>query len=81
MSRRRVFVACAVAAAGFALAGCNLGLDPFPEPVHPGGTSSLGLNPFPREKGQTEPTLGPSGPRYRDAMLDAPADDVKDASK
>jgi len=37
----------ALAGAALLLSGCHLGLDPFPEPMHPGGSSSLGLNPFP----------------------------------
>jgi hypothetical protein len=46
MSRNRRVVASVGAA--LVLAGCTgTGLDPFPEPVHPGGSSSIGLDPFP----------------------------------
>ena len=37
----------ALAGASLLLTGCSLGLNPFPKPMHPGGSSSIGLNPFP----------------------------------
>lgn len=41
----------ALAGASLLLTGCRLGLNPFPKPMHPGGSSSIGLNPFPSPKG------------------------------
>ena len=59
----------ALAGAALFLSGCNLNLDPFPEPMHPGGKSWIGLNPFP------SPVNGRHVP-----LANAPTDDPLDTS-